>query len=61
MLARTLLRDYYAAVYAHGLGLSQGRYTFCITDEAQDFISVDRMDQFNDNSFLARNREYPTM
>ena len=58
VLARTLLRDYYAAVYAHGLGLPQGRYTFCITDEAQDFISVDRMDQFNDNSFLARNREY---
>lgn len=58
VLARTLLRDYYAAVYAHGLQLPEGQYTFCITDEAQDFLSVDRLDQFNDNSFLARNREY---
>ena len=58
MLARTLLRDYYAAVYAHGLQLPEGQYTFCITDEAQDFLSVDRLDQYNDNSFLARNREY---
>lgn len=58
VLARTLLRDYYAAVFTHGLRLPQGRYTFCITDEAQDFLSVDRLDQFNDNSFLARNREY---
>lgn len=58
VLARTLLRDYYAAVYAHGLQLPQGQYTFCITDEAQDFLSVERLDQYNDNSFLARNREY---
>ena len=58
VLARTLLRDYYAAVYAHGLQLPEGQYTFCITDEAQDFLSVDRLDQYNDNSFLARNREY---
>ena len=58
VLARTLLRDYYASVYAHGLQLPEGQYTFCITDEAQDFISVNRLDQYNDNSFLARNREF---
>lgn len=58
MLARIILRDYYAAVMACGAALPENAYTFCIMDEAQHFLSVDRTDPYNDNAFLALAREF---
>lgn len=57
-LARILLREYYAGVMANGLALPEGDYTFCLMDEAQNFLSVNREDRFNDNAFLAVTREF---
>lgn len=57
-LARILLREYYAAVMTNGMTLPEGHYTFCLMDEAQNFLSVDREDRFNDNAFLAVTREF---
>lgn len=57
-LARILLREYYAAVMANGLALPEGQYTFCLMDEAQNFLCVNREDRYNDNAFLAVAREF---
>lgn len=57
-LARWIMREYYQAVYRNGKNLPTGEYTFCVADEVQDFYSSNRNDPLNDNSFVAKCREF---
>lgn len=58
VMANFIRREYYKAVFRNGKRLPQGKYTFLIADEVQDFFHSDREDQYNDNSFVAKCREF---
>lgn len=57
-LARYIMREYYHAVFRNGKNLPAGQYTFCVADEFQDFYSSSSYDAYNDNSFVAKCREF---
>ena len=56
-LARMLLREYYKAVYATGLNMPQGQYSFACLDEFQDFAELGA-GRFSDTNFIAQAREF---
>lgn len=57
-IARLVTREFYQAVYRNGKKLPEGKYTFLVADEVQDFYSSDKEDPLNDNSFVAKCREF---
>jgi endogenous inhibitor of DNA gyrase (YacG/DUF329 family) len=58
MVARHALSCFQQAVYARGLTSPEGRMTFFIGDEFQEFACFDAKERFNDNAFAARAREF---
>ncbi|MCL2123015.1 MAG: type IV secretory system conjugative DNA transfer family protein [Desulfovibrionaceae bacterium] len=56
-LARMLLREYYKAVYATGLTMPEGQYSFACLDEFQDFAELGA-GRFSDSNFIAQAREF---
>jgi len=56
-LARMVLETYYEAVYAIGLTLDEGRYTFAVLDEYQDMADLST-NRLSDASFIAQAREF---
>jgi hypothetical protein len=56
-LARMLVQEYYKAVYATGLDMAEGTYSFACLDEFQDFAELGR-GRFSDTNFIAQAREF---
>ena len=56
-LSRLLLEAYYKAVYATGLHMPQGEYTFACLDEFQDFADLGD-GRFSDVNFTSQAREF---
>jgi hypothetical protein len=56
-LARMILREYYKAVYATGLTMPDGAYSFACLDEFQDFAELGA-GRFSDTNFIAQAREF---
>jgi hypothetical protein len=52
------METYYKAVYARGLSLPSGEYTFLVADEFQDFVDFSPNNLNNDNAFTAKSREF---
>jgi hypothetical protein len=57
-LCRYYLELYYKAVFANGLNLPQGQYTFIVAGEFQDIVKLQRTSRFNDSAFTAKAREF---
>jgi len=57
LLARMILREYYKAVYAIGLTMPEGVYSFACLDEFQDFADLGS-GRFSDTNFIAQAREF---
>ena len=54
-----LFRDeLYPAIINHGKSLPHGKFTFTIVDEMQDFYNSDKSSSWNDNSMVAKGREF---
>lgn len=58
VISRHLIEAYYMAVFANGLDLPSGQYTFFIADEFQDCMDLNSENRFNDNVFAAKTREF---
>jgi len=56
-LARIILEEYYKAVYATGLNMPEGRYTFACLDEFQAFADLSNA-RYSDTNFAAQAREF---
>jgi hypothetical protein len=57
-LSRLCMETFYKAVYARGLSLPPGEYTFLVADEFQDFVDFRPNNLNNDNAFTAKSREF---
>jgi len=57
-LTRFCLEEYYKAVFARGLDIPEGEYTFAVMDEFQDFVDFSSYNSLNDNAFVAKSREF---
>lgn len=56
-LARMMLQEYYKAVFADGLSMPEGCYSFTCLDEFQEFADLSA-GRFSDTSFIAQAREF---
>jgi len=56
-LARFVLEEYYKTVYATGLGMAEGQFSFVVIDEFQEVADLSR-NKFSDAKFIAQAREF---
>lgn len=57
MLARFVMQEYYKAVYAIGLTMPKGKYSFVCLDEFQELVDIGP-GRFSDANFIAQAREF---
>ena len=57
MLSRVIKERFYEALYAYGLRLPEGRYTFMVGDEFQDIIDVST-NKLSDRNLFSVSREF---
>jgi hypothetical protein len=57
-LSRYCMEIFYQAVFARGLELPSGQFTFLVADEFQDFVDFKPINPLNDNAFTAKSREF---
>ena len=58
LIAKFIKEKFYQDVYANGLKLAPGKFTFAVMDEFQDIVDLNPMNPMSDAAWLAKAREF---